>query len=264
MFTSPMNRFFLGLALPLLLSACTSATQPATNTPQDSSTVKADSLKKDSVVTVKIDSLIMGVDVAQGHGDIDWAAAKGAGVDFMYAMASKGTKSDSKFAANWEAANKEGIRRGAIHYYQFGSDIKSQLAQFQKNFTMEPGDLLPAIRIDGGSIPPNVRINPVAAQKDILAFVQEAEKAFGCKPLIFTTATSANNYLTDKAFAAFPLWIASLSENEPKLPNTWKTGEWALWMNTENEPMAGFSGKVQRSKFHATSIEFDAELPCKK
>lgn len=260
----PNNRFFLGLALPLILSACTNATQPTTNVPHDSLAAKVDTLKKDSVVTAKIDSLIMGVDVAQGHGDIDWAAAKGAGVDFMYAMASKGTKSDSKFFANWEAAKKEGIHRGAIHYYQFGSDIKAQLSQFQKNLSMEPGDLSPAIRIDGGSIPPNVRINPVEAQKDILAFVREVEKAFSCKPIIFTTASSANNYLTDKAFAAYPLWIASLSENEPKLPTTWKSGAWAMWMHTENEPLAGFSGKVQRSKFHATSVEFDAEMPCQK
>jgi len=211
-----------------------------------------------------LDTLVKGVDVSSDQGDVDWVKAKSAGVDFMYALCSKGKeKLDAKFTQNWEGAKQAGIQRGAIHQYRFGTDPIQQANYFKQAVKPSAGDLRPVIRIDGGSLPPNVRLNPSEASKDILRCLKEIETLFGCKPILFTTKSSGNNYLNEKAFASYPIWIASLLP-EPVLPDAWKEGSWTLWMNSEPMALEGFAKPVQQSRFHATSVEFAKEVGCSR
>jgi len=60
---------------------------------------------------------VMGVDVYDGSGTIDWSSAAGAGVKFAIIKASQGTyDTDGQFAANWAATKAAGIVRAPYHF----------------------------------------------------------------------------------------------------------------------------------------------------
>ena len=67
----------------------------------------------------------------------------------------------------------------------------------------------------------------------IAAFVSEADRRTGQPPVIYTTQDWWDTCTGDSsAFAADPLWIASIAGSAPTLPAAWG-GAWTYWQYTE-------------------------------
>src|SRR6476620_6575337 len=61
---------------------------------------------------------VIGIDVSNHQGDIDWSALAGSNVAFAYIKATEGGDfRDKRFQLNWEGAKKAGITRGAYHFF---------------------------------------------------------------------------------------------------------------------------------------------------
>ncbi|MGJ3626311.1 GH25 family lysozyme [Sphingomonas sp. MMS24-JH45] len=65
---------------------------------------------------------VQGIDVSEANGAIEWPVAKGAGVDFGYAVATRGDNvRDRAFQTNRDAMAAADVRRGAIHVFSSAS-----------------------------------------------------------------------------------------------------------------------------------------------
>ena len=62
--------------------------------------------------------MLLGVDVSDFQGQIDWRSVAKSGVSFGVAKATEGaTLVSSTFAANWSGMKSAGIMRGAYHFF---------------------------------------------------------------------------------------------------------------------------------------------------
>jgi Glycosyl hydrolases family 25 len=61
---------------------------------------------------------VIGVDVSNHQGDIDWPALAGSKIAFAYIKATEGGDfRDKRFQLNWEGAKRAGLARGAYHFF---------------------------------------------------------------------------------------------------------------------------------------------------
>src|ERR1700759_1840135 len=68
-----------------------------------------------------------GIDVSHHQGHIAWAKLPRQGVDFAYIKATEGSDHvDRRFKANWHAAHRAGIHRGAYHFFRLGGSGRAQ------------------------------------------------------------------------------------------------------------------------------------------
>jgi lysozyme len=223
----------------------------------------ADSIAKARKAQAELSPI--GVAVTEAQGRIDWGIAKTEGfLAFAYMRATMGSGgADTYLGRNWMAAKREGLLHGAYHHYRVGDDVKTQLKNFTNHVKLETGDLRPAVQLDHTSIPDNVRLDKKGVVKAIQEFLADMDKAYGCKPLIFTTPDFAATYLDGTGFAAYPLWLNAPSiDPEPTLPATWATAGWTLWQFSESGSVPGIPENVARTRFHAPLPELDDELAC--
>jgi Glycosyl hydrolases family 25 len=63
-------------------------------------------------------SNVIGVDVSNHQGEIDWSALAGSNVAFAYIKATEGGDfRDRRFQLNWDGAKRAGLARGAYHFF---------------------------------------------------------------------------------------------------------------------------------------------------
>ena len=118
--------------------------------------------------------------MSEFQGDIDWQAVKASGVVFAVARALEGeTIHDPRFPANWQGMKDAGIVRGAYDFYVADDLPADQVRVFARLVTLEPGDLVPIVDIEQGSI-------GQGAPPDLIAnfhrYLDLMEQQFGAKP----------------------------------------------------------------------------------
>jgi lysozyme len=183
-----------------------------------------------------------------------------AGDTFGFAKATEGTDwSDPAFAANWANLKREGLVRGAYHFFHPADDPVTQARFFTvsvKNQGLAPGDVLIAdveitLAADGfedlGADHAGTRMHeylkavPRGATAGLvgpaaLEFLNEvAALAPGYRVLLYTDLTMALNDLT--ACSAYPLFIASYAPGPPGSTGPWPS--WAFWQDGRAGPGGG-------------------------
>ncbi len=186
-----------------------------------------------------------GIDVSEFQGDIDWQAAKAAGVVFAFARALEGdTIHDSQFAANWQGMKEAGVVRGAYDFYIADDSPETQVEEFTALVTLEPGDLVPMVDIESASLTESAPANLVS---DFHRYLDLMEAHYGVKPIIYTDPDFWNENLDD-SFGEYPLWVADYDgEDTPTLPEGWD--DWVLWQHTDLGSVPGIDGDVDLDVF---------------
>jgi GH25 family lysozyme M1 (1,4-beta-N-acetylmuramidase) len=191
-----------------------------------------------------------GIDVSAVQGDIDWSAVKGDGIQFAYIKATEGaTFNDKKFIANWASAAAQGIKRGAYHFFQPGTDVAAQSQNFINALgTLGSDDLPPVLDIETNG--QNWDLLPQAQRiPAVLKWLNAVKAQFGQTPVIYTNRASVSAIFGDDPgdLAQFPLGVASwTSASSPSLPAGWNS--WAMWQYTDSGTVAGIAGNVDRDR----------------
>jgi len=194
-----------------------------------------------SVAPVRLD----GVDVSKFQGEIDWQAVKASGVVFAFARALEGvTVHDATFAANWRAMKEAGILRGAYDFYVAGDSPAEQVKTFTSLVSLEPGDLVPMVDIEAGSIGRSAPVDLIAGFHQYLDLMTTH---YGAKPIIYTDSSFWNEHMDD-SFGDYPLWIAEYGVESPNLPTGWST--WVLWQHSATGQVPGIVGDVDLDVFN--------------
>jgi GH25 family lysozyme M1 (1,4-beta-N-acetylmuramidase) len=174
--------------------------------------------------------MILGLDVWEGYGPIDWGAVRAAGIRFVYVKCTDNTWTDPRFAEYADGARAAGLYAGAYHVLHPQSEIAAQLAHFEgasRGLGFGLRELPPAITCE---LPwpthwASVGLSPRRALGAVVECVARIEDRWSRTPVIYSGAGwwSALGALPDAALARCPLWQAAYPSPTPVDPTTLAT-----------------------------------------
>lgn len=196
-----------------------------------------------------------GVDVAKYQAGADFAKVYASGVRFCFVKATEGKGYvDSSFKTHMAGALGAGLLTGAYHFFHFSSDPSLQAQHFFKtcsSFTSQ-GLLPPVLDVEETKTP----LQASAAWANLQICLQETEKLWGRKPIIYTSARVFRERGFHKLgldLRAYLLWLARYEVKSPAegIPDAWK-GAWGIWQVGYNNEMPGVPGDIDRNFFNGS------------
>lgn len=161
---------------------------------------------------------VHGVDISrhQGNIQIDWAALKKAGVQWMYHKATEGgTFKDEHYARRRQQAKAAGMPFGAYHFARpSGTDAREEARFFVSVAKPVPGDLRPCLDLETKE-----HIEGAALVRWADEFCDEVEKLTNVAPLVYTP------YQLSKELEAHCLFWVPRYNNDNDPP----TRRWDIW-----------------------------------
>lgn len=198
--------------------------------------------------TVYPDGKVRGIDISHYQDNIDWDKLRNALINdtpirFMFVKATEGTDIiDENFNQNFYNARKNGIIRGAYHFFSLKSDAKKQARLFCKIVQLENNDLPPVLDVE---LRPTDGYSVKKLQREVLTWLNIVEKHYGVTPILYTNYSFKMSYLNTPEFDKYPYWIAHYYEQELKYK-----GKWAFWQHTDAGHVDGIKGYVDVNLFN--------------
>lgn len=207
-------------------------------------------LIRDFQVLQRHASIVVGIDVSEYQGRIEWNKVKNVAgtfpIQYVFIRATAGhDRPDKAFADNWEAAGKAGLIRGAYHYYRPDENSLKQAKLFIQTVKLSKGDLPPVLDIE--KVPANQPIDSLKA--GLKRWLNKVEVAYGMKPIIYTGQKYYESFLADD-FPDYPFWIANYNFFVERIDD-----DWLFWQFTESATVDGIEGPVDVDLFNGSKKE---------
>lgn len=198
---------------------------------------------------------IRGIDVSHYQEEINWKKVAESGQRFAFIKATEGASmKDEYFEANWTAAQKAGIVRGAYHFFIPSVDAKTQAENFLKTVDLKPGDLPPVLDLEETS-----RQSAAKIREGTRIWLETVEQATGVRPILYTMPKFAEDYL-DASFGKYPLWLVRLHWFWWEAPDFWD--DWTFWQHNHHGKCPGIAGDVDLNYFKGSESAFqDLRIP---
>lgn len=185
---------------------------------------------------------IQGIDVSHYQGRINWQqVAKSGKVSYVYIKATEGEKLvDDTYRQNLSGARRAGIYVGAYHFYRPNASVQLQFLNFIQTVSLREMDLIPIIDIEHrgkGSL--------AAFQKKLKQFLNQVERHYGVRPILYTSRDFYNKYLSGP-FTSYKYMIARYHPEVPKLRDN---AAFVLWQYSATGRLPGIAHNVDRSCF---------------
>ncbi len=203
---------------------------------------------------------VRGIDISHYQQKIDWnvlrnASIQGSPLRFVFIKATEGTdRFDPNFNSNFHAARRNGIVRGAYHFFSLGSSASKQAEFFCRMVQLEEGDLPPVLDVE-------TEIEHIAGydvnklRSEVLTWLRIVERHYGVKPILYTGYKFRMRYLSDAAFDDYPFWIAHYYVDKLAYK-----GPWAFWQHTDAGRIDGIKGDVDINLFNGSLEDFNRLL----
>lgn len=193
---------------------------------------------------------MVGIDVSEYQGKIDWTAVDNVEdefpVTFVFIRATAGNdRPDNYFKKNWAGAKKNNIIRGAYHYYRPNENSLEQAALFIKTVKLKKGDLPPVLDIE--RLPKNQSLDSLKV--GLKRWLNKVELYYGVKPIIYTGEKYYADFLHEE-FKDYPFWIANYNFFVEEMKDNW-----LFWQFTEKASIDGINGTVDVNIFNGTDKE---------
>lgn len=193
-----------------------------------------------------------GIDVSHHQENIDWTEVKAmkvkaVSISFVFIKATEGLGDvDNTFRRNWYNAKKQGIPRGAYHFFISSKSGKAQAENFIAAADLENGDLPPVLDIETSN---GASVEDI--QQRARDWLERIEKYYGVRPIIYTNIDFYTNFLAG-AFDDYPLWVAHyLAQDKPRISR-----HWLFWQHNEKGHVNGIDTNVDFNVFNGDSTEF--------
>jgi lysozyme len=195
---------------------------------------------------------VIGVDVSNHNGDIDWTSLAASGVAFAYIKATEGGNfRDRRFERNWYAAKAAGVPRGAYHFFTQCRSGPDQAANFIRTVPKEAGVLPAAVDAEHmGPCPPGQTVADIRGE--ILAFMDLVEANYGKRPVVYVTHEFHQAYL-DGYLDTEKFWVRSLI-----LPPSIRQHSWLFWQFHQRGRRSGIHGPVDLDVFRGSPRDLAA------
>jgi lysozyme len=195
---------------------------------------------------------VVGVDVSNHQGDIDWPVLARTDVAFAYIKATEGGDfQDQRFQANWDGAREAGLPRGAYHFFTQCRPGADQARNFMRVVPRESGALPPVLDVEHWGA---CRTGPRSADLagEIATALDMLTDHYGRRPLLYTDAEFDAAFLRHH-FAQETFWARSIF-----LPPSFRTDRWLIWQYHSRGWRAGVAGPVDLNVFRGSRQEFAA------
>ena len=220
----------------------------------------ADMLGFDDGYPKPTDYPIHGIDVSKYQGTIDWNAVASSGVKFAWIKATEGGDHlDERFQANWQGAKLAGIPHGAYHFMYWCRKPIEEATWFEENVPVEADALPPVLDVEPTPDSRTCRRHLERDQTiaDMKVVLEEMERHFGKRPVIYTNLQFYNAILAGGAFAEYPIWVRSTKHN-PTM--RYSDRDWQFWQYQANGIVPGIDGEVDRNAFNGDQKQWQAFL----
>jgi lysozyme len=194
---------------------------------------------------------VIGVDVSNHQGDINWPALARNHVAFAYIKATEGGDfRDKRFQLNWEGAKRAGLVRGAYHFFTQCRSGAEQAKNFIATVPREHGALPPVIDAEHmGPCPTGQQVGSVI--REIATLIDALEAHYGRRPVIYTGSEFDAAYLQGQ-LTGDRFWLRSLF-----WPPWFRTGQWVIWQFHDAGTRAGINGPVDLNVFRGSWRQFE-------
>lgn len=196
---------------------------------------------------------VHGIDVSKWQSKVDWKRVKNMKVgdvrfSFTFIKATEGTwMTDPKFGDNWTNSKKNGLIRGAYHFYLPHVSPKAQAVNFIRTVQLRSGDLPPVVDVEDNS-----GMSREQVQKGVKTFMDILEKHYGVKPILYTGRDFYKRYFADEPlFKPYTLWIAHYHVDYLSLPDD---ANWHFWQHSDEGRVNGINEKVDFNVFSGDSL----------
>jgi len=187
-----------------------------------------------------------GYDMSHYQGMVDWdIIAKDPLAGFIYLKATEGVAlTDSKYERNLEEARRCGLKVGSYHFFRAQLNPTEQYDLFMSTVDIKKQDLIPLVDVE--VLPRRIPHSLFISRLEI--FCELLEKAYGCKPMIYTGKNFYEKHLAHTKINArdYKFMIAAYVEEEPVLRNG---DDYLIWQFTGSGTADGIRGKVDISRF---------------
>lgn len=184
---------------------------------------------------------VHGLDMSHYQGEVFWEAiGNNSKMAYVYLKATEGgTNIDKRYAQNIALAKQYGLKVGSYHFYRPSRPQVEQLRNFRYQCQAKDQDLIPMVDIEttGG-------LRREALVDSLHKFLQLMERAYHCKPLIYTYESFYNKYLQNE-LDGYLLFIARYSSTPPVLQDG---REVFAWQYTGKGHINGVNGYVDKSR----------------
>lgn len=197
---------------------------------------------------------INGIDVSHHQGSINWEMVKNmrdntVSLQFSFIKATEGVSfTDSRFDENWLNSKKNGLIRGAYHYFNPNEKGELQANHFIGNVKLSSGDLPPVIDVEEVG-----EVSPSRLMEGVLICAKKLEKHYGIKPIIYTYHDFYKQNF-DTTFNNYPIWIAHYYKNSPHHKR------WKFWQHNDKGRVSGINYPVDFNVFFGDSTQFSSFL----
>ncbi|MDP3959116.1 MAG: GH25 family lysozyme [Pseudorhodobacter sp.] len=198
---------------------------------------------------------VHGIDTSRFQTTIDWPTARAAGVSFAWLKATEGgDRLDPAFTANWRAAARAGVPRGAYHFFYFCRPAVEQARWFIAHVPRVTGALPPVLDIEWTPFSPTCTLRPNAAtvRAEAEAFMTTLERHYGQRPLIYTTV----DFFRDNQMwrlAGHEFWLRSVAAHPAE---TFAGQHWTFWQYSGTGLVPGIAGEVDLNVFSGSQTEW--------
>jgi lysozyme len=203
---------------------------------------------------------IHGIDVSKYQGTIDWSAVADSGVKFVWIKATEGGDHlDERFQANWQGAKQAGIPHGAYHFVYWCRPPIEEATWFEQNVPVEDDALPPVLDVEATPESKTCKrhLERESAIADMKVMLEEMERHFGKRPVIYTSVDFYEAILSDGAFSDYPIWVRS-TKHHPAV--RYGSRPWKFWQYQADGAIPGIDGHVDRNAFYGTREQWQAFL----
>jgi lysozyme len=191
---------------------------------------------------------VHGIDVSRWNLDVNWHAARAAGVNFAFVKATEGgDRVDPQFFAHVARAEEAGIPWGAYHFFYWCTDAATQARWFIANVPRRPGGLPPVLDLEWNPHSPTctVRPDPQVVRAEVATFLAIVGRHYGQRPIVYSTLDFfRDNRLAD--IGAEEFWLRSTAAH----PGDSYPGQpWVFWQYSGTGRVPGIGGDVSLNAF---------------
>ena len=188
-----------------------------------------------------------GLDVSQYQGEINWSQMHTIydiyPINFVFIRSTMGSfNTDKQFKTNWIGAQKNGLIRGAYHFYRPDENSTAQAQNFIEHVHLESGDLPPVLDIE--TMPRTQSMERLV--EGLKNWCNLIEEHYKIQPIIYTSDKYYEDYLRQH-FDGYVIWIANYNFFVEDMKS-----HWDFWQFTEKAQIKGTTYKVDVNIYDGT------------
>lgn len=174
-----------------------------------------------------------GLDISHHQGVVNFATMATREIEVLYIRTNYGLREDVQAMENIRASQHRIMLRGPYVYWLPAQDAAAQAEKMKavvdnanRPLERKPGIDLEWNKVDGiGNHPKNVK----GYLGKLWQLIDQVERLFISKPVLYSNVSHILNYLQDPALAAYDLWLANWGNPYPRVPLPWFPGTQAGW-----------------------------------